>query len=212
MRPFRIPFAAFSLLCATLLGGCGDVDYQRYRTDLKTGDEVPLYEWPDSAYLANIDAMLAAEVLTDEARKADVAITIRPGRKIEPPKGIGHAGIKGMDAEEIARMRSPAPKAASPVRNDAPAPAAARPKPRARFAEEFMAALEKMAADPRAKGVSQGVTALPGEQLKHLLVRQYGTDANRLPLGVVEYQLKLLNPGVDFGNLAPGESILLPRL
>ena len=43
-------------------------------------------------------------------------------------------------------------------------------------------------------------------------MRQYGPEAKGLPLGVVEYQLKLMNPGVDLKNLRPGETVLLPRL
>ena len=193
-------------VCALLASGCTDVRYDRYRTDLKTGDEVPLYEWPDSAYVAGIEAMLAAEVLTDEARKADVAITIDPRRPVAPPPGMGHAGIQGMTAQELAEAKAP-------VRKPAAAPADARPAksaaPRPRFAEEFMAALDRMAADPR-----KGRTAEPlaGERLEQLLVRQYGPEAKGLPLGVVEYQLKLMNPGVDLKNLRPGETVLLPRL
>lgn len=197
---------ASAAVCALLASGCTDVRYDQYRTDLKTGDEVPLYEWPDSAYVAGIEAMLAAEVLTDEARKADVAITIDPRRPAAPPPGMGHAGIQGMTAQELAEAKAP-------VRKPAAAPADARPAksaaPRPRFAEEFMAALDRMAADPR-----KGRTAEPlaGERLEQLLVRQYGPEAKGLPLGVVEYQLKLMNPGVDLKNLRPGETVLLPRL
>ena len=193
--------------CALLAAGCTDVRYDQYRTDLKTGDEVPLYEWPDSAYIAGIDAMLAAEVLTDEARKAGVAITIDPRKPVPPPAGMGHAGIRGKTAQELAEAKAPARKPAEAVRSAQPAKPAAGPRPR--FAEEFMAALDRMAADPR-----KGRTAEPqaGERLEQLLVRQYGAEAKSLPLGVVKYQLKLMNPGVDLDDLRPGETVLLPRL
>ena len=199
--------AAAALLFLLAAAGCTDVRYEQYRTTLKTGDEVPLYEWPDSAYIAGIDAMLAAEVLTDEARKADVAITIDPRHPAVPPKGMGHAGLGGVPAPEFARPVADAPKAErrTAAARSGNAPAQSRPH----FAEEFLAALDKMAADPR-----KGVVAQPlaGENLERLLVRQYGPEAKALPMGVVSYQLKLMNPGTDLERLVPGETVLLPRL
>ncbi len=196
-----LTYSLFLSLFAT--SACdGNIDYAQYRTDLKTGDIVFLYQMPDSAYISEIDQRLANEPLTEEARRkrADVAISITPGKVFQYPNESSKSAVEAKTKESFSDIQE--------LSTFAPQTKSSDPH----FTERFISSLEKLLNNPTEKGLSLQVTSEPGETFQQLLVRKYGTDARSLPLNLVSYQLKLINPGVDFNQLQPGEELLLPKL
>lgn len=202
---FQRSFFPWIALLLPLAGCDGTVDYTRYKTDLKTGDTVSLYEWPDSVYIAEIDRKLTEEPLTEEARKkrSEVAISITPGAAPVLPPEIGRPVA---DREKGGVRHDPG--SPSPAKGSTPASR----KETGPFVPRFVAALETLMIDPSARGVSIQVGTRSGETLRELLIRTYGADAGSLPMSVVSYQLRLVNPGIDFEKLEEGAELLLPRL
>lgn len=197
--------ASLVVLLPVLMGCSGEVDYQQYRTDLKTGDRVYLYAMPDSAYLLEIERRLALEPqpVAANPKRSDVAISITPGERFVAPQQ--------RDSESFKRSVESALATALAETAAKPAPSKSRPSAQP-FVPQFVAALEQLLANPSAPALREMVSAREGESLQKLLVRHYGSDASLLPLSVVGYQLKLVNPGVDFEALQEGERLLLPKL
>ncbi len=190
----------FGLIAALLLAGCGEGKYALYRKELKNGDQVPLAEWPDQAYIDNLDEMLAAEPIPENAReKADVAMTLS-NKPMQLPTGL------------VPKSGSSS-KSAGSVGSDAPGSQtnAATGTTSAEFVPKFLAGLEELARNPETAG-SRHVEVQAGEDLEQLLRRVYGPAASGLPISLVNSRLALANPGTDLRALAAGSRLVLPAV
>jgi len=192
--------------------GCDEGKYAQFRHDLQVGSVVPLLTPPDSAYIANLDAMLAAEVLVDPERpQADVAMALSAKPMVMPRSGKG-VGLGGGSPTGTTASNATAP---NPLQHAVEKGVAARPVPGQppqkvyEFVPGFMQALDRLVANPSS---GQSVRVQPGEDLEKLLRRHYGSAAGSLPLSVVRMQLSLANPGIDLEAIPPGAAVVLPHL
>lgn len=189
MKPAK--FAALALFLAALLG-CGNEEFVP-RTEL--GKKYPLLDFPDSAYVASLDSILAAEPLKKSAKDSNKTELVLSGNKA--PK-----------------LALPATKKAEPKQKSGTTSktADAAAKPKESFAERFSKAVERWQSDPNNKALYVTTEAKEGEDAIAALSRLYGKEARQLPRFYTLSVLQALNPGTSVESPAAGDVLKLPKV
>ena len=168
----------------------------------KTHQIMPLVEWPDSAYIASLDSILALEPITkgaDAEAKINMNVFDAPifklpgsvtGKKDATPKA-NHAG-KSAGAKQV---NSPKTDNSAEL-----------------FADRFATALSKLQSDPSNASLYKTVTANDGDDLFKLLKRTYGAGVQGLPRFYVLSALQSVNAGVVLEHLNAGDKVRVPKL
>ena len=170
-----------------------------------TDQKMPLTEWPDSAYIAGLDSILALEPIKKNAEaEANINMNVfeapvfkLPGSvtgKKDPAPKANHAG------KSTASKQANAPKADN-VNASAEA-----------FADQFATALSKLQSDPSNASLYKTVEAKDGDDLFKLLKRTYGAGVQGLPRFYVLSALQSVNAGVVLEHLNAGDKVRVPRL
>ena len=166
--------------------------------------KMPLVEWPDSLYIAELDSILALEpIKKQDKNKPNIAMNafkapnfILPssvtGKKDSPEKRANHkpksTGEKQSNSFE---------KADNSAEN---------------FANKFSDALSKLQSDPSNPSLYKVVEAKDGDDLFKLLKRTYGAGAQSLPRFYVLSTLQSVNAGVALEHLNAGDKVRVPRI
>lgn len=170
---------------------------------IETDKKMPLTEWPDSAYIAALDSILALEPIKKNS-EADANISMNvfeaplfklpgsvTGKKDAAPKA-NHAGKSG------AGKPTASAKAADTSAED--------------FADKFASALSHLQSDPGNASLYRTVEAKEGDDLFKLLRRSYGAGVQGLPRFYVLSALQSVNAGVVLEHLNAGDKVRIPRL
>ena len=166
-----------------------------------TDQKMPLTEWPDSAYIASLDSILALEPIkkggeTDAKINMNVfdAPTFKlPGSvtgKKDAPTKANHAGKSAGAKQTTAKADNSAEL----------------------FADRFATALSKLQSDPSNASLYKTVTANEGDDLFKLLKRTYGSGVQGLPRFYVLSALQSVNAGVMLEHLNAGDKVRVPKL
>jgi len=159
-----------------------------------------LTQWPDSAYVASLDSLAAAEPMKKkDTLSHDAELTMSPS--LISTKHL-HAQEKPVQESVIqgalqAQANAAAAKGASKHQED--------------FAERFQKAMDKLQAEPSNSSLYREVTAQNGDDLYALLKRTYGKEAEHLPAFIVKSQLEAVN-GTGSTSLKAGQVLKLPKL
>lgn len=193
-------FKAFFTVIPVLLVGCGNDS--PVAKIIVTDQKMPLIEWPDSAYIASLDSILALEPIkkgADAEAKINMNVFDAPifklpgsvtGKKDATPKA-NHAG-KSAGAKQAS-----APKADNSAEL---------------FADRFATALSKLQSDPSNASLYKTVVANDGDDLFKLLKRTYGAGVQGLPRFYVLSALQSVNAGVMLEHLNAGDKVRVPKL
>ena len=168
--------------------------------------KMPLTEWPDSTYIADLDSILALEPLKKQDKnKPSIAMnTFKAPNFILPSSVTGKKSEKGPKADQGTRTDSgKSGPAANQPRKDNSAE---------NFANQFTQALSALQSDPSNSKLYRVVESKDGEDLFQLLRRTYGAGAQSLPRFYVLSTLQSVNPGVMLENLNAGDKVRVPRL
>lgn len=172
-----IPVVAISLVWA-----CESSNSQ---FKLKKGDRVFLQEFPDSAYVANLDSILKAENVLDIAPKEQKQFTMTL------------ADLKVASAKK--KTVQGAPKATNSIKVFS----------KEEFAKIFLASMDEV--KKGSKGIFVVKVKKEGEKIEGLMKRAYKTKAvSGVPKVMLKFGLSSLNPGIDLDELKIGQSIKLP--
>lgn len=193
-------FKAFFTVIPAFLMGCGNDS--PVAKIIVTDQKMPLTEWPDSAYIAGLDSILALEPIkkgADAEAKINMNVFDAPvfklpgsvtGKKDATPKA-NHAG------------KSAGAKQANTPKADNSAEL---------FADRFATALSKLQSDPSNASLYKTVTANDGDDLFKLLKRTYGAGVQGLPRFYVLSALQSVNAGVMLEHLNAGDKVRVPKL
>ena len=194
-------------MALALLDGCGnDTPVAKF---IVVDQKVVLNDWPDSAYVSNLDSILALEPV--KKQKGNVAnITMNsqamPIFKL-PPQVSGKKDAKdaGKKKAEGASAHKTTQAGPSYKENKSGGEAEA-------FASRFTDGLSRLQSDPENSALYRTVSASEGDDVMKLLRRTYGSGASSLPRFFVVGALKSVNPGVNLESLTAGDKVKLPRL
>ncbi len=168
--------------------------------------KMPLVEWPDSTYIADLDSILALEPLKKQDKnKPSIAMnTFKAPNFILPSSVTGKKPEKGPKADQGTRTGSgkPGPAATQPRKDNSAE----------NFANQFTQALSALQSDPSNSKLYRVVESRDGEDLFQLLRRTYGAGAQSLPRFYVLSTLQSVNPGVMLEHLNAGDKVRIPRL
>jgi len=168
--------------------------------------KMPLVEWPDSTYIADLDSILALEPLKKQDKnKPSIAMnTFKAPNFILPSSVTGKKPEKGPKADQGTRTGSgkPGPAATQPRKDNSAE----------NFANQFTQALSALQSDPSNSKLYKVVESKEGEDLFQLLRRTYGAGAQSLPRFYVLSTLQSVNPGVMLEHLNAGDKVRVPRL
>ena len=168
-----------------------------------TDQKMPLTEWPDSAYIAGLDSILALEPIKKGAENEakismntfEAPVFKLPGSvtgKKDPAPKANHAGKSAENRQANAARTA-----------DTSAEA---------FADKFTNALSKLQSDPSNAGLYKTVEARDGDDLFKLLKRTYGAGVQNLPRFYILSTLQSVNPGVMLEHLNAGDKVRVPRI
>jgi hypothetical protein len=165
-----------------------------------TDQKMPLQEWPDSAYIAALDSILALEPIkkTDSA-EANIQMNTFAAPVFKLPSSV--TGKK--DVKPAAKNSQNAPKANVTAKADHSAE---------QFADKFANALSKLQSDPSNAALYRTVEAKDGDDLFKLLKRTYGAGVQNLPRFFVLSALQSVNAGVALEHLNAGDKVRVPRM
>ncbi|MCQ2099216.1 MULTISPECIES: hypothetical protein [unclassified Fibrobacter] len=167
--------------------------------------KMPLVEWPDSTYIANLEEILSQEPVKQK-KEAEANISMNtfkapvfqlPGSvtgKKEPKKGF---------ANQVAK--NSAKKNNNVFANSQSAGAE-------NFANKFSEALSKLQSDPSNSSLYKTVTAADGDDLFKLLKKTYGAGVQNLPRFYVLSALQSVNAGVALEHLNAGDKVRVPKI
>ena len=168
-----------------------------------TDQKMPLIEWPDSAYVAGLDSILALEPIkkTKEA-EANINMNMFEAPIFKLPGSV--TGKKDSKSNHAGK---------SAVAKNAPQGATAKSDNNAElFADRFASALSKLQSDPSNAGLYKVVEAKDGDDLFKLLKRTYGAGVQNLPRFYVLSALQSVNAGVVLEHLNAGDKVRIPKL
>lgn len=191
----KLKAQAAVLLAVAALVGCGE---QEFVPQTKLGKKYPLLEWPDSAYVASLDSILAAEPLKKASKDSN---------KTELVLGGGKAPMLALPAAKKAE-----PKPQKAATESKPQTTTTKQKAGASFTERFSRALDRWQSDPNNKSLYVTTEARPGEDAIAALSRVYGREARQLPRFYTLSVLQALNPGISVENPAAGDVLKLPKV
>ena len=161
-----------------------------------TDQKMPLQEWPDSAYIAALDSILALEPIkkTDSA-EANIQMNAFAAPVFKLPSSV--TGKK--DVKSAAKNSQNVPKANVTAKAE-------------QFADKFANALSKLQSDPSNAALYRTVEAKDGDDLFKLLKRTYGAGVQNLPRFFVLSALQSVNAGVALEHLNAGDKVRVPRM
>ncbi len=169
--------------------------------------KMPLVEWPDSAYIASLDSIIAQEPI--KAKKdVDANLTMKgfkaPGFQL-PPSVTGKPDPKkGKKASTNV--------ASSPKKNNTLADKGNSGNGAEQFANKFSEALSKLQSDPSNSSLYRTVEAKDGDDLFKLLKRTYGAGVQNLPRFYILSALQSVNAGVALEHLNAGDKVRIPKI
>lgn len=191
----KLQKSAVLLLALLALVGCGDPEFV---PQTKLGKRYPLLEWPDSAYVASLDSILAAEPLKKSAKDSNKTELVLSGNK---------APMLALPATKKAEAKPQ--KAGAEAK---PQTSTAKQKSSASFTERFSKALDRWQSDPNNKSLYVTTEARAGEDAIAALSRVYGKEARQLPRFYTLSVLQALNPGISVESPAAGDVLKLPKI
>ncbi len=174
-------------------------------TIVEVNKKMPLLEWPDSSYVANLDSILAMEPIKKNAKdKPSIAMNAH-----EAPKFVLPGSVTGKkDAPKSQKSAN-----SKPGRGEKTAIASAKADNSAEiFMDKFSRALSALQSDPSNAGLYKVVEARDGEDLFKLLRRTYGAGSQNLPRFYVLSALQSVNAGVMLEHLNAGDKVRVPRI
>ncbi|MGL1936648.1 MAG: hypothetical protein OCD01_16575 [Fibrobacterales bacterium] len=80
------------------------------------------------------------------------------------------------------------------------------------FVERFSKQITKMKNDPQNRGLFMSITPRTRMSIKQVLSKQYNTYATAIPDVLIKYELKALNPTIDFNAIPKGTPVIIPRV
>jgi hypothetical protein len=168
--------------------------------------KMPLVEWPDSTYIADLDSILALEPLKKQDKnKPSIAMnTFKAPNFILPSSVTGKKPEKGPKADQGTRTDS--------GKSGQSTSKSAKNNSAENFANQFTQALSALQSDPSNSKLYRVVESKDGEDLFQLLRRTYGAGAQSLPRFYVLSTLQSVNPGVMLEHLNAGDKVRVPRL
>ena len=189
-------------LTAVLLVGCKSEP--PHATIVEINKKMPLVEWPDSLYIAELDSILALEpIKKQDKNKPNIAMNA-----FKAPNFILPSSVTG-------KKESPEKRANRPVKSTGEklgGPSAKTDNSAEVFADKFTSALSRLQSDPSNTNLYRSVEANEGEDLFKLLKRTYGAGVQNLPRFYVLSTLQSVNPGVKLEHLNAGDKVRVPKL
>ncbi len=166
--------------------------------------KMPLVEWPDSLYIADLDSILALEPIKkkDKNQPSIAMNTFKAPNFILPSSVTGEKTAKGSKGNQGARTGESKPVSAKTARDNSAE----------NFANQFTQALSALQSDPSNAKLYKVVESRDGEDLFQLLKRTYGAGAQSLPRFYVLSTLQSVNPGVMLEHLNAGDKVRVPRI
>jgi hypothetical protein len=163
--------------------------YEREEFRMEVDKKYALKKFPDSLYLDTLDNFFKKEPIKKTTeQKAEITMQADFSSKIEKPK----------EKEDNAIQNQKQYTVKNPEKKSIP------------FADGFLHSLLKLSENPDSKEYGKTYKAKSGENIDELLLRIYGTKANKVPKNLTKSMLKTLNPNSDFNSFNEGEIILLP--
>ena len=186
-------------LAATLITACKSEPPQA--TIVVVNQKMPLVEWPDSLYIAELDSILALEpVKKQDKNKPNIAMNA-----FKAPNFILPSSVTG-------KKEAPEKKANQGRRPDNATAKVPADHSAENFANKFSDALSKLQSDPSNPSLYKVVEAKDGDDLFTLLKRTYGAGAQSLPRFYVLSTLQSVNAGVMLEHLNAGDKVRIPKL
>lgn len=203
-RSFRLFFPLSVAGFAAGLTACNSDAPQA--TIIEVNKKMPLLEWPDSAYVANLKEILAAEpVKKKEKEKTNIGMNINKAPTFTLPGSVtGKKDSKNLDkGNNGEKVAGKAPRNSSGNSQGQSAEV---------FMSKFSDALSKLQSDPSNSSLYKVVTANEGEDLFKLLKRTYGAGTQNLPRFYVLSALQSVNAGVALEHLNAGDKVRVPKI
>ncbi len=195
----RISVAFFTII-PSLFMACGNEP--PVAKIIVTDQKMPLTEWPDSAYVAGLDSILALEPIKKNAEtEANINMNVFEAPVFKLPGSV--TGKKDATPKANHAGKSAGAKQANTPKADNSAEL---------FADRFATALSKLQSDPSNASLYKTVTANEGDDLFKLLKRTYGAGVQGLPRFYVLSALQSVNAGVMLEHLNAGDKVRVPRL
>ena len=167
--------------------------------------KMPLLEWPDQAYVDNLDSILAREpVKKTDKNKPSIAMNAHKAPTFMLP---GSVTGKPSKAPSHTKKGAESAKKSGLAGNSDNAAASAEA-----FMDKFSRALSALQSDPSNAGLYKVVEAKEGEDLFKLLRRTYGAGTQNLPRFYVLSALQSVNAGVMLEHLNAGDKVRVPRI
>ena len=166
--------------------------------------KMPLVEWPDSLYIADLDSILALEPIKkkDKNQPSIAMNTFKAPNFVLPSSVTGERSAKESKGNQGARTGTAKQATAKATRDNSAE----------NFANKFSDALSRLQSDPSNAGLYKIVEAKEGEDLFKLLKRTYGAGAQSLPRFYVLSTLQSVNAGVMLEHLNAGDKVRVPKL
>ncbi len=203
-------------LAFAMLSGCGnDSPVAKF---IVTDQKVPLTDWPDSAYIANLDSILAMEpIKKDTTQKANIAMNAHEAPVFNLPKNRGLGAYNPTVKEKLEALKN---KKKVEQGNTSNRNAQARTAEKGTktdngaevFANRFTDGLSKLQSDPNNASLYRMVSANDGDDIMKLLRRTYGAGVGTLPRFFVIGGLKSVNSGLNLESLNAGDKVKIPKL
>lgn len=195
----RISVAFFTII-PSLFMACGNEP--PVAKIIVTDQKMPLTEWPDSAYVAGLDSILALEPIKKNAEtEANINMNVFEAPVFKLPGSV--TGKKDATPKANHAGKSAGAKQANTPKADNSAEL---------FADRFATALSKLQSDPSNASLYKTVTANEGDDLFKLLKRTYGAGVQGLPRFYVLSALQSVNAGVMLEHLNAGDKVRVPRI
>ena len=167
--------------------------------------KMPLLEWPDQAYVDNLDSILAREpVKKTDKNKPSIAMNAHKAPTFMLPSSV--TGKPSKAPSHTKKGAENAKKSGLAGNSDNAAASAEA------FMDKFSRALSALQSDPSNAGLYKVVEAKEGEDLFKLLRRTYGAGTQNLPRFYVLSTLQSVNPGVMLEHLNAGDKVRVPRI
>ncbi|WP_407451335.1 hypothetical protein [Fibrobacter sp.] len=195
----RISVAFFTIIPSLFMACGNDAPVAKI---IVTDQKMPLTEWPDSAYVAGLDSILALEPIKKNAEtEANINMNVFEAPVFKLPGSV--TGKKDATPKANHAGKSAGAKQANTPKADNSAEL---------FADRFATALSKLQSDPSNASLYKTVTANEGDDLFKLLKRTYGAGVQGLPRFYVLSALQSVNAGVMLEHLNAGDKVRVPRI
>ena len=194
----KINFMVFFSAIPLILCACGN-DTPSAKI-IVTDQKMPLVEWPDSAYIAGLDSILALEPIKKTSEnEANINMNVFEAPTFKLPGSV--TGKKETKPNHAGKSVAAKPQGTPQADHSAE-----------QFADRFANALAKLQSDPSNAGLYKVVEAKDGEDLFKLLKRTYGAGVQNLPRFYVLSALQSVNAGVVLEHLNAGDKVRVPRI